>query len=69
MVISLNTENKQRIIELYLCSNDRRIFVIAECTGTTNEEVTEIIQQFYEGKITFLRGNYKILHSSINGFD
>ena len=69
MSIPLNTENKQRIIELYLCSNDRRVFVIAQCTNTTNDEVIETIQQFYEGKIPFERGNYKILHSSINGFD
>ncbi len=69
MTQPLNTEKKQRIIELYLCSDDRRVFVIAEIVSVSKKEVVETIQQYYDGLIEFERGNYKILHSSINGYD
>lgn len=65
----LNPENKQRIIELYLCSNDRRLKVIAETIGCSSVSVSSVLQEYYDGLIEFERGNYKILHSSINGFD
>ena len=62
-------ENIQRIIELYLCSNDNRIWVIAELTSIQPYIVSSIIQDYFDGKIEFKRGDYKILHSSMNNYN
>ena len=64
----ISDETKQRIIELFICSDDRRLWVIAEITNVTVPSVSTVIQQYYDGIIQFNRGNFKVLHSSINNF-
>lgn len=64
----VSSENVQRVIELYLCSDDNRIGVIADLTAIQAYVVSNIIQAYFDGKIEFTRGNFKILHSSINNY-
>lgn len=58
--------NKQRILELYLCGNDKRINFISAITGNTPFTVSNVVQDFFDKKIVFERGDYQILHSGIN---
>lgn len=62
-------EDIQRIIELYLCSNDNRIWVISEIIKVQSYIVSSIIQDYFDGKIEFKRGNFKIFHSSMNNYN
>jgi len=64
----LSNYQKQSILELFFCSDDRRLWVIAEIVGTSDNTVSRTIQDFYDKKITFERGNFLIYHSSINNF-
>ena len=64
----VSSENVQRVIELYLCSDDNRMGVIADLIGIQAYIVSDIIQAYFDSKIEFKRGNYKILHSSINNY-
>jgi DNA-directed RNA polymerase specialized sigma subunit len=56
----------QRIIELFICGNDRRQKIIASTIGVSEMTVSNTIQSYFEGKITFDRGECLILHSAIN---
>ena len=62
----MNEETKQRILELYLCGNDNRIRIIADICGCSCEMTNKVIQDYFDKKIEFTRGNFNILHSSIN---
>lgn len=64
----ITEETQQRIIELFICSDYRRLWVIAEITNVSVPDVSKIIQKYYDGIIEFKRGNFKLLHSSINKF-
>jgi len=59
---------KQAILELFFCSDDRRLWVIAEITKTSLNTVSKVIQDFYDHKQNFNRGNFLIYHSGMNGF-
>lgn len=59
-------KKKQQVIELFLCSDDRRLKTIASTLQSSPNTVSNIIQEYFDGAIEFERGNYKILHSSIN---
>ena len=65
----LSFENIQRIIELYLCSNDNRIWVIAALIGVQTYVVSNVIQDYFDGKIEFKRGDFKIFHASMNNYN
>jgi len=64
----LSENQKQTILELFFCSDDRRLKVIAEITGTSDNTVSRTIQDFYDKKLKFDRGNFLIYHSSLNNF-
>lgn len=64
--ISANQE--QRVLELFFCSDDRRLKVIGILVGISHQSVSRIIQDFYDNKIEFDRGNFLIYHSSLNNF-
>jgi hypothetical protein len=64
----LSENQKQTILELFLCSNDRRFRVIAELVKTTEYTVSSIIQDYYDRKQKFERGNFLIYHSELNNF-
>lgn len=64
----LSDTQKQQIIELFLCSNDRRLKVIAQVVGVSEGTVSDIVQKYYDKKIEFDRGNFIIYHSAINKF-
>ncbi len=59
-------KKKQQVIELFLCSDDIRLKTIASTLKSSPNTVSNIIQDYFDGFIEFERGNYKILHSSIN---
>jgi hypothetical protein len=59
---------KQAILELFFCSDDRRLWVIAEITKTSLNTVSRTIQDFYDHKLKFERGNFLIYHSELNNF-
>lgn len=59
---------KQRILELFLCSDDRRLWVIGKTLGVSESYVSKVVQDYFDKKINFDRGNFTILHSSINNF-
>lgn len=59
---------KQRILELFFCSDDRRLWVIGSVLGVSESSVSKVVQDYYDKKINFERGNFTILHSSINNF-
>ena len=65
----LTEKQKQAILELYLCSDDRRFKVIAELTKTSVFDVYDVVQEAYDRKIIFDGGNFIIKHSGINNFD
>lgn len=64
----LTYNQKQSILELFFCSDDRRLWVIAEITKTSLNTVSRTIQDFYDQKLKFERGNYLIYHSELNNF-
>lgn len=64
----LSQTKKQQILELYLCGNDPRLKTISECVNSTDNTVSKVIQSYFDKEIEFERGNYQILHSSINNF-
>lgn len=68
MVNSISYIQKQQIIELFLCSNDKRLKVIAQIVGASESTVSDIIQKYYDKNIEFDRGNFIIYHSEINKF-
>lgn len=68
MLNELSDNKKQMILELFFCSDDRRMWVIAEITKTSLNTVSRTIQDFYDHKQNFDRGNYLIYHSSLNNF-
>jgi len=59
---------KQRVLELFFCSDDRRLWVISETLGISESCVSKIVQDYFDKKIKFDRGNFTILHSGINNF-
>ncbi len=65
----ISQNKKQQILELYFCSNDRRFKVISEIVGSNQMTVSRVIQEYFDRKLEFQRGNYRVLHSSINNFD
>ena len=65
----ISENKKQQILELYFCSNDRRFKVISEIVGSNQMTVSRVIQEYFDRKLEFQRGNYRVLHSSINNFD
>ena len=62
-------ELEQLIIELYVCSDDNRIRVIANVCGCSYGIVDRVIQEFLDKKIEFTKGNFKIYHSLINNYN
>lgn len=64
----LSENQKQTILELFFCSDDRRLWVIAEITGISDFKVSRIIEDFYDKKLKFERGNFLIYHSELNNF-
>jgi len=68
MLNELSENKKQMILELFFCSDDRRMWVIAELVGTSLNTVSRTIQDFYDKKIAFKRGNFLIYHSELNNF-
>ena len=62
----ITKEKKQRILEFWICGNDKRLWVIAQLTRTNPVTVSRIVQYYYDGEIKFERGEFKILHSKIN---
>lgn len=62
----ISSVSKQRILELYLCGNDKRINFISAITGNTRFTVSNVVQEYFDNKILFERGDYQILHSDIN---
>jgi hypothetical protein len=68
--MSVVTElKKQQILELYFCSDDRRLRVISEITHSSDNYVSNTVQDYFNKELVFERGNYKIYHSKINGYD
>jgi len=41
---------------------------ISSIVGVSEMTVSNVVQDFYDGKITFERGNFKIYNSEINKF-
>jgi DNA-directed RNA polymerase specialized sigma subunit len=64
----ITPNQKQRTLELFFCSDDRRLKVIGQLVGLSDSAVSRIIQDFYDKKLQFDRGNFLIYHSSINNF-
>jgi len=59
---------KQRALELFFCSDDRRLWVIGETLGISESYVSRIVQDYFDKKLKFDRGNFTILHSAMNNF-
>jgi DNA-directed RNA polymerase specialized sigma subunit len=68
MLNELSENQKQTILELFFCSDDRRLWVIAEIMGVSDIKVSRIIEDFYDKKLKFERGNFLIYHSELNNF-
>jgi DNA-directed RNA polymerase specialized sigma subunit len=68
MLNEISRNQEQRVLELFFCSDDRRLKVIGQIVGTSDQTVSRIIQDFYDKKIQFDRGNFLYFHSSINNF-
>lgn len=62
----LSDIQKQRILELYLCGNDKRLAFIGSIIGCCSSAVSKVIQDYFDKKIPFYRGDFQILHSDIN---
>ena len=63
---TISDEMRQRILELYLCGDDRRNSFIAIVLEVELFEVGRVIQDYLDKKIIFTRGNFLIFHSDIN---
>ena len=61
-----NDNTKQQILELFLCSDDNRIKTISETLNVSKHQIRIVIEDYCNGHLVFLRGNYTILHSEIN---
>jgi len=59
---------KQRALELFFCSDDRRLWVIGETLGISESCVSKIVQDYFDKKLKFDRGNFLIYHSGMNRF-
>jgi len=59
---------KQRILELFFCSDDRRLRVIGETLGVSESTVSKVVQDYFDKRIKFDRGNFLIYHSELNNF-
>jgi predicted ArsR family transcriptional regulator len=57
---------KQQILELFFCSDDNRVRTIADTLNVSYHQVNTAIEDYFNGDLVFLRGNYTILHSEIN---
>ncbi|MGV3695523.1 hypothetical protein [Flavobacterium sp.] len=66
MMQPISNEKKQRILELYLCGNDKRLAFISAITGSNPTMVSKIVQEHFDGTLFFERGDCYIMHSSIN---
>jgi len=64
----ISTIQKQRVLELFFCSDDRRLWVIGETLGISESCVSKIVQDYFDKKIKFDRGNFLIYHSEMNNF-
>lgn len=64
----LSPMQKQRILELFLCSDDRRLEIISKTLAISEHDVSSVIQDHNDKKIRFERGNFLVFHSSINEF-
>lgn len=62
----LSPMQQQRILELFLCSDDRRIEVISKTLAVSDHDVSSVIQDHFDRKIKFERGNFLVFHSEIN---
>lgn len=60
------SERQQRVLELFICSDDNRIRIIGEILGISPDTASKIISDYYEGKIIFEIPNHKIYNSSLN---
>ena len=65
---TISRDQEQKALELFFCSDDRRLKVIAQIVGISDISVSRIIQDYYDKKIQFERGNFLYYHSSINNF-
>ena len=59
-------ETIQRILELYLCSDDPRIKHISSLLNVPESDVLTIVKAYTDEQLPFLRGNYVVLNSEIN---
>lgn len=67
--MSIATEiKKQQILELYFCSDDKRLKVISEISNSSDNYVSNTVQDYIDKKLILERGNYKVYHSKINGY-
>ncbi|WP_395073793.1 hypothetical protein [Flavobacterium sp.] len=46
-------KKKQQVIELFLCSDDRRLKTIATTLKSSPNTVSNIIQEYFDGSIEF----------------
>lgn len=67
-VRTLIAEKKQQILQLYLCSNDRRLKCISDITNSSDGSVSKIIQEYFDGTIEF-ETDYFVYHSSLNNIN
>jgi hypothetical protein len=56
----------QKILELYLCSDDTRIQHISLLLNISESLVLKVVQAYTDKEIPFLGGRYTILNSEIN---
>lgn len=66
MKVELSNEDKQRICELFDCSDDKRPYFISYVLDIDLLLVERTIQEFTDKKIIYERGNFYVLNSSIN---
>lgn len=59
-------ERQQRVLELFICSDDNRIRIISEILAISPDTASKIVGDYYEGKIVFEMPNHRIYNSSIN---
>ena len=62
----ISDAKKQQILELYFCSNDQRLNVISEITNSSDNTVSKIIQECFDKRLAFERGDFRIMHSKMN---
>lgn len=56
----------QKVLELYLCSDDQRIKHISMILHIQEVNVLRIVEGYLEKQISFERGRFMILNSEIN---